>query len=1428
MVAQIDEEQKFATLQEAIDAATEGQTVTLIANITETATYTISKQITIDLGEYSVTGNHTNYNDKMFAITSTGNLTVTGTGSILDNDVRGIFYNEGTLTISSGTYTTTNNDGYAVIYNTGSNANCTVSGGTFTGAYAAVYNVSEAKMTVTAGAFSAPNFGMVIKSGATLNVNAGSATITSTNSTGAGINVVDANTTATISGGTITGHNGVFIMTNAKLIVNDGATITGSNASITGRGNAGEGNTTITINGGTMTSDDTGIYHPQIDGHLTINGGTITGGKLGVEIRSGELSVTGGSIKANATEYSCTPNGNGTTTVGAALAIAQHTTKQNIAVTISGGTFTGKKAISESNPQHNDPAPQVTMSVTDGTFNGGLTVEDVQGGFISGGTFDQAVPEEYCAEGFIPTDDGKGHYGVKEGSYVAKIGETKYETIAEAIAAAPDATETTIKILADIDTNISIPADKNIALTIGTHTLSGAITNAGTLAISDGTITGNITNTGTLNISGGAIEGTITKTDGTISITGGTFTNEPEAEWIASGYEVMNGAESKYVVAEEGTAESKIVTVVDEVENTILYQTIALAIAAVSDEAEVATTIVVLKDIDTAFEIPTEKKIALSITTHTIFGNITNNGTLTISDGTFTGTITNNGTLNITGGTFTNKPTGEYSCPDGKDLIINAEGKYVVTDIASAEAEIDGNMYLTIGDAISAAGTKETTITLLKDLEGEDRSITIPATANITLVIANGKTLTKPVNVDGKLAITSGTISETTTLTITNFSAVLKITDGVTHPAVALSLELQTENVLKSKAVGAITTYWAEKKFEANIDEGIAKETPEWSAAADLIANTSIKEVTGHATNQSLTITVTSVELTDSKVTKAEFEVKLIGTDGEEVTGTVDPAVTFRLPVSDELNGQWANLWHDATAIPGMDVVGATNGYVTVTTTSFSPFSYEIIETPIAQIGETKYGTVADAIDDVTESLQEATEIILVGTETNVTESITVTENKNVKLTIGTHTITDDIINEGILNIADGTIEGADKTITNTGALTISGTAIISNPVTATAGTLTISGGAISNTIETSDAAALTISNGTITGALTVGGSGTNTISGGVFAEALTATAGTLTISGGTFNKAGDNATQSTGGTINITGGTFNNTTADAITPTSGSINISGGTFTLAPVSTLCVAGYLPLKNDASKFDVKDRWDIVDDTDLSLNPHLAGGGYSVKTAEYQRHNGMVSAGNADTKYGTICMPFAIIAQPTGMTLYRATSIAGSTLTITPITYDSPVSAGTPLIFELSAVASSMTVTSTDDGGIAVNTTAPATTPVTTSGSENLLVGTYTSKNITTGLSNLYYLNGDTFHQALSSLTVPAYRAYLDVSGSGGARPLVFDIVNGENDTTSINTTEALDGVTAIYDLNGRKLNSLQRGMNIMRRADGSTLKVMVK
>ena len=178
------------------------------------------------------------------------------------------------------------------------------------------------------------------------------------------------------------------------------------------------GPTTITINGGKIIGGGTGIYHPQV-GELTINNGEITG-ETGIEIRSGDLNVNGGVITATGNSTSTDPNGNGSTTVGAAIAVVQHTTEQPINVKINGGSFNGVSALYEANPQGNpeDATKNVRIVVNSGTFNGDVNKDDVDASnlLINGGTFTkkESGAEKYLANG--KELDGKGNVVNKPGT----------------------------------------------------------------------------------------------------------------------------------------------------------------------------------------------------------------------------------------------------------------------------------------------------------------------------------------------------------------------------------------------------------------------------------------------------------------------------------------------------------------------------------------------------------------------------------------------------------------------------------------------------------------------------------------------------------------------------------------------------------------------------------------------------------------------------------------------------------------------------------------------------------------------------------------------------------------------------------------------------------------------------------------------------
>ena len=172
---------------------------------------------------------------------------------------------------------------------------------------------------------------------------------------------------------------------------------------------------------------DGGIYAAGY-ANWVINGATVTGG-TGMEIRAGILTVNDGSIiTGTSTPTAVEPNGNGSTTDGAGIAVAQHTTRLPINVTINGGEISGYSAFYQSNPQNNDAdsIAKVAVKINGGNFtsiNNGTCVvySENKTGFIAGGTFSkdpskntEGEDTNYLATGYaITKQDGKYVAGLK-------------------------------------------------------------------------------------------------------------------------------------------------------------------------------------------------------------------------------------------------------------------------------------------------------------------------------------------------------------------------------------------------------------------------------------------------------------------------------------------------------------------------------------------------------------------------------------------------------------------------------------------------------------------------------------------------------------------------------------------------------------------------------------------------------------------------------------------------------------------------------------------------------------------------------------------------------------------------------------------------------------------------------------------------------
>ena len=155
----------------------------------------------------------------------------------------------------------------------------------------------------------------------------------------------------------------------------------------------------------TATEEGNGMYLAGYAVTTIEEGATVTGGAVGIEIRAGKLTMTGGTVEATCTPTQIDPNGNGSTTSGAALAVSQHTTALPLEVTISGGTIRGYTGLYENCVESSNKPELVKVKIQGGNFaatNGGVNAvyaDEVQTIEISGGYFTSEVPQDYLAEG---------------------------------------------------------------------------------------------------------------------------------------------------------------------------------------------------------------------------------------------------------------------------------------------------------------------------------------------------------------------------------------------------------------------------------------------------------------------------------------------------------------------------------------------------------------------------------------------------------------------------------------------------------------------------------------------------------------------------------------------------------------------------------------------------------------------------------------------------------------------------------------------------------------------------------------------------------------------------------------------------------------------------------------------------------------------
>ena len=221
--------------------------------------------------------------------------------------------------------------------------------------------------------------------------------------------------------------------------------------------------------------------------------------------------------------------------------------------------------------------------------------------------------------------------------------------------------------------------------------------------------------------------------------------------------------------------------------------------------------------------------------------------------------------------------------------------------------------------------------------------------------------------------------------------------------------------------------------------------------------------------------------------------------------------------------------------------------------------------------------------------------------------------------------------------------------------------------------------------------------------------------------------------------------------------------------------------------------------------------------------------FAAKAASYSRP---VKEG---TIWATLCLPFDVSLANQNFRSFKLLSADDAAETVELEEIETSIAAGTPVIIKMKDGATELSFT------VANKEIANEVKTAETANSNYQLQGLYTQKVFSKNAdNNCYIVKGDKLMNpaklldktATESVGSKPFRAYMVDNSSApvaGARMFSIRIGNG---TTAIKQLEAdaadtADAKAEYYDLQGHRLQDLQKGVNIVKRG-GKTMKVVIK
>ena len=217
--------------------------------------------------------------------------------------------------------------------------------------------------------------------------------------------------------------------------------------------------------------------------------------------------------------------------------------------------------------------------------------------------------------------------------------------------------------------------------------------------------------------------------------------------------------------------------------------------------------------------------------------------------------------------------------------------------------------------------------------------------------------------------------------------------------------------------------------------------------------------------------------------------------------------------------------------------------------------------------------------------------------------------------------------------------------------------------------------------------------------------------------------------------------------------------------------------------------------------------------------------FAAKAASYSRTI------NAGTKWATLCLPFEVSLENQNFRAFKLLSADDVTGTVELEEIEGSIAAGTPVIIKMKDGATKLNFTVADK---------EIAKDVQTAESANgnyQLQGLYTRKVFSKNAdNNCYIVKGAKLMNPAKLLDKTTtehvgskpFRAYMvDNSSAPAAGARMFSISVGGSTTAIEQLETTADSKAEYYDLQGRRLQDLQKGVNIVKRG-GKTMKVIIK